>query len=266
MNPFVDRENPKKGIGCLNIFLLILFAIAIVQFAFVERLIGRYLAKTNFDRPLAGQAWTSGVEKELAAGKSSVAELSVGVRGDLAQWLIRAQRGRPSTLTLSRFGAQWQKIPNYLTTEVIPSSEWQNLVTNDVIERVRPTIMKKNITLTFLSSDNRVIAKYTTSENVMKRIAEHNKTLNDSIQKVSENIEIITPERWKLKWKNLPPEMKQLLWNVIQEDMIIHRPVGKYGIIPLDNTYSVLWIEFYQPQLICISYVLPIHILNYFSE
>lgn len=263
MNPFQENGKSNKKIGLGSIFFIVLFAFAIIQFSFVERVIGRYLAKSNFERPLIGQAWTSGLEKELAAGKTFIPELTTGVRGDLAQWFIRAQRGRPTTLTMARFAAQWQRIPTYLTTEVIPMSEWQNLVNNYSVERVRPTVTNKNFILTFLTADNKTVEKFSASEKAIKRIAEHNKTLNDSLKNIKEFAVTYTPNQWNAIWKTLPIEIRQFIWEVIEEDVILHRPVGKYGIIPLDENYSVLWIEYYQPQLVCISYVFPANILDH---
>ena len=119
INPFDDPNSPKSRFGFGKIFLAVVAAFLLIQYSVIERIIGRYLALHNAERPLAGQAWTSGVEKEMAAGRSEVPELTGGIRNDLAQWFLRAQRGRPTTLPLQRFASLWSTVPGYLSETAI---------------------------------------------------------------------------------------------------------------------------------------------------
>lgn len=260
-NPFIKNISNQKKLGCGTIVFITVLTFLIIQVSFVERFIGRTLAKNNAERPLVGQAWTSGLEKEISAGKVNVQEISAGVRGDLSQWLLRAQRGRPSTLNLKLFAAQWKELPVYLSSEVISAHDWQNLILNDKVDKVRPTTSKKSISITFLSSENRPIKKYEISQVALNRIAAHHKSFNDSITKISESLSIISPSRWNTFFENAPTESKLIIWNVIQKDVIDNRPVNRYGIENYDETYSLLWIEFLNPQLNCISFLLPRGIL-----
>jgi len=257
INPFDDPTVQKKRTGFGKIFLAALAAFLLIQYSVVERVIGRYLSLHNAERPLAGQAWTSGVEKEMAAGRSEVPELTSGIRNDLAQWFLRAERGRPTTLPLQRFASLWMSVPGYLGEGAIENEEWQKLVLNSEVDRVRPTSSKRGIELTFLTSTNKPVSRVMIKKDIVTRLMQHGQVLNDSITKTSVEMRLLPGNEFEARFVKMPSAERKQLWGMLNNDILIHRPILRYGFSHLDDDYSVLWIEFQSPSILTESFVLP---------
>ncbi len=256
-NPFDVPGSTVRKIGFTKIFIAIFAAFLLIQYSLIERIIGRYLAVHNSERPLAGQAWTSGVEKELAAGRSEVPEVTNGVRGDLAQWFLRAERGRPTTLSLQRFATLWTSLPGFLSETAIENDDWQKLAMNPEADRVRPTVSKKGVELTFLTASNRPVMRINMKRGIANRLMLHNQVINDSVTKSNVEMRLIDGKSFNERFLKLQPADRKVAWSMLSVDILLHRPILRYGINALDDSYSVLWMEYQSPTITSIGYVIP---------
>ncbi|MDK9699884.1 MAG: hypothetical protein OEM52_07065 [bacterium] len=265
-NPFDSSDTKKRSGSFAKLLIAAILAMGIVQFSVVERIVGRYLAVHNAERPLIGQAWQSGVEKEMAAGRSEVSELTTGVRGELSQWLMRAQRGRPTTLSLTRFATLWDGLPTYLSESIIPDEEWQKLAMNLEVDRVRPSTSRRGIELTFLTSTNRILKRFAINNDMTTRLTMHGQMVNDSLAKASTNIKPLPGKQLTTQFQKLSAADQKLLWSIFGEDILSRRPISRYAITALDETYSLLWVEYTNPNMTSISYLIPNPIAAAFLE